>query len=122
MSAEVDLRAGYLKVLVSEGADVVLPITYKPAGVLADLSTGYSAVAQIWRALSDTAPVVELTDGDGITLAATAPNILLDATPAQLADLPAGAYRWGLRLTPSGGQPVPVLYGPFIVEAMNVRD
>jgi hypothetical protein len=116
-----DLRAGFLRVLVSEGGDFVLPISYKPNGVLLDLSTGYTALLQIWRTLSDTLPVVVMTDTDGITLAATSPNILVDATQAQIDALDAGTYRWGLRLTPTAGQPIPILYGPFIVEAVNVR-
>ena len=86
--------------MITDGSDAspVMPITSKravyrnPAGDVVDLSTAYTALLQIWRARADAAPVVVRTDTDGITLAATAPNLLIDATPAQIAALPDGVY------------------------------
>jgi expansin (peptidoglycan-binding protein) len=122
VSAEVDLRAGYLKITASEGGDIVLPVTYRdPAGAVVALATGYTALLQIWRARNETSPVVTMTDTDGLTLADTAPNLLIDATSAQIAVLSADVYRYGLRLTPDGGDPLPLLFGPLIIETANVR-
>lgn len=122
MSAAVDLRAGYLQITASEGGDLVLPITYRdPAGTVVALATGYAALLQVWQARNYAAPVVTMTDTDGLTLADTAPNLRIDATAAQIAVLSAGVYRYGLRLTPAGGDPLPLLFGPLVIETANVR-
>jgi len=62
--------------LLPLGADVTIPISYKPGGVAADLSA-YTAKLQVRRTYSS--PVlVELTSDDGsIVVSASEPNIIL---------------------------------------------
>lgn len=115
----VDLRAGYCRITISESGDLYVPIRYSENGSLINLSTGWTARFQVWRELSDAEAILTLTEGDGITLAATDPNILIDTSPEQSALLVAGGYRYGLRLL-NGTTPHPLLYGPLVVESGHV--
>ena len=97
------------------GADVTIPISYKPGGVLADLSA-YTAKLQV-RKTYGSPVLVELTSSDGsITLAATAPNITLSFFKEKTESLAVTeGMIYDLEITDPSGLITRVLQGSFSV-------
>ena len=69
------MSAGRYDILIEQGADLSLDIDYKDnAGDLLALGSGYTASMKIKESVGGT-EIASLTNGSGITLASTSPNI-----------------------------------------------
>ena len=69
------MAAGKYDIEIEQGADLDLDIDYKDsAGSLLNLGSGYSAAMKIKESKGG-AVIASLTNGSGITLATTSPNI-----------------------------------------------
>ena len=100
---------------IPQGSDSEIRVTYKPNGVVADLST-YSAKLQVRRDYG--MPVlIELSTTDGsIELDAVAPNVILNFTVAKTASLTVyEGMIYDLELTASDNTETRILEGSFSV-------
>lgn len=101
-----------VNLVVNQGDYWSQQITWKDsAGDLVDL-TGYTAEMQARASASSTATVVDISDGDGITLGGDQGTILLELAATATAALAAGrssnAPRRTVMPTPTGGlRPAP---------------
>jgi hypothetical protein len=79
---------------ITQGATLALPITWKDeTQAVLDLSTGYTAVLKARQTFTSASTVISLSNSDGITLAAIAPNITIVRTATHTA-----AYTGWLRI------------------------
>ena len=71
------MSAGKYDILIEQGADLDLDIDYKDSnGNLLQLGSGYTASMKIKETVGGTT-IATLTNGSGITLASTSPNIAI---------------------------------------------
>jgi hypothetical protein len=82
---------------------------------------GWTAVFTVRRRPSDTAPLVVITDQDGITLGGDPENIVLTLSGSQTALLPVGENVYLLELIPPSGADdlERVAEGPFVVDGAD---
>lgn len=110
---------------IRKGATFVLDVDWKDeAGALHDL-TGYSAAMQVRADYDADTAVLDLSSGDGdIVLAATAPNVKVEATPAATRAIPVAAggsapwrqtYVYDLEITDPSGRVTRLLQGRAVV-------
>lgn len=109
------MAAGRYTIQAEQGATLTLSMTWKdPAGQVIDL-TGYTARLQVRRSATASGdPLLEATEGDGITLGGTAGTIAIEISADAMAGLPAGDLRYDLELV-SGSQVTRLIEGVFKV-------
>lgn len=110
--------AGQANLDIYQGDDPAWRVTVMTTDsppVPADI-TGYTASAQIRRAVADVDPVVVAT----IATTVTSPNVFLSLTHTQTALL-SGRYVWDLQLTAPGGGVSTILKGNVIVTSEVTR-
>lgn len=100
---------------IYQGDSFGIAVTVRQNGVPADI-TGWTAVAQIRRAVADSEPEVAAE----MTAAVQSPEVLLSLTPAQTVTL-SGRYVWDLELTDLAGSVTTVLMGKVNVTAEVTR-
>lgn len=106
--------------VIWQGATFRQAFRWSLGGVGVDL-TGWTAHMQVRRFPAAATPIVDLTDGNGITLGADGSvTVVIDA--AASAALPALRGVYDLRLTRPDGEVVPFLTGVAIVAASVTRD
>lgn len=113
------MPAGNQRITIEQGATLDLRFNWKDSsGDTLDLSSGYTARMQVRRTHSETATLLSMTDSDGITLAATSPNIIVARTAAQTAAI-ATTERilgvWDLELVASDGTVTRLLEGEALI-------
>lgn len=115
------MAAGQANLDIYQGDDPAWRVTVMTEGspgvppVPADI-TGYTASAQIRRAVADVDPVVVAT----LSATVESPWVHLSLTHTQTALL-TGRYVWDLQLTSSGGAITTILEGNVIVQAEVTR-
>lgn len=89
-------------VVIDQGADWFLDVTYdNPNGTPINL-TGYTAALQIRSLPSDPTAVLSLTTGSGITITAVTGLVAIHATAAQTRAIDEGVYYYDLEITAPG--------------------
>ena len=92
------MGAGNYNLLIEQGATYDLNLTWKTSDdVLIDL-TGYTAKMEI-RASAESAPIITLTNGSGITLGGVLGTIDIQITATETGAFTAGEYLYDLELT-----------------------
>ncbi len=101
---------------VDQGADWTLNLTYEnPAGTPVVL-TGYTAALQFRTASGAASAALTLTSpSSGITITAATGKLAVTATATQTRALAAGAYRYDLEITSSGGVVTRLVQGQALV-------
>lgn len=95
-------------------------VWWKPAGIAQDL-TGWSAAMQIRKRASSATAVVDLEDGDGLTLGDDG-EIAIFIAQSALAAMRPGAYEYSIEVyEPESGRPHEVLSGRFVLLAEVTR-
>ena len=102
--ADLTQKAGRLNIEIDQGTDFQTTLTWKDEnGALIDL-TNYSAKLQIRDKRGETGtPVLELTDGSGITLGGVNGTIVIDINNAQN-DFGGKSYVYDLEMTDGSGK------------------
>lgn len=78
------MAAGKYDLEVEQGATYTLSVTWKDsAGVVRNLATVWTARLKVRPAVGSATTLLSLTNGVGITLAATAPNITIVMTATE---------------------------------------
>lgn len=108
--------AGQANLDIYQGDDYAASVTVRNADNTAADITGYTASAQIRRAVADVDAVIVAT----ITCTVQSPLVLLALTHTQTEAL-TGRYVWDLQLTSAGGAVTTVLEGNVIVDAEVTR-
>jgi hypothetical protein len=110
------MAAGQANLDIYQGDDPAWRVTVMTtANTPADI-TGYTASAQIRRAVADVDPVVVAT----LATTVTSPDVFLSLTHTQTALL-SGRYVWDLQLTSAGGAVTTILEGNVIVTSEVTR-
>lgn len=110
--------AAVLNLKLEQGATFSKPLEYVGAdGQPIDL-TGFTARMQVRHRYADgdleTAPYVDLTDGDGIELGGAAGTIVITIDAATSETVPKGEHRYDLELT-DGDVVIRLIQGTFTV-------
>lgn len=115
------MAAGRYTVQAEQGATLALSLTWKdPDGNPIDL-LGYTARLQVRRSATASGdPLLEATDGNGITLGGEDGVIAIEIPAETMADVPAGDLRYDLELD-SGSQVTRLLEGVFKVSPEVTR-
>ena len=107
------MTPGRLNFTCPQGSTFTRTMTYKIAGIPVDL-TGYSARMQIRPFHYSEDILVNLTNGSGITLGASAGTITVLIDPSSTVNIPAGDYVYDLELV-TGSNVYRLVEGKFIV-------
>lgn len=115
------MAAGRYTVQAEQGATLSLSLTWKDSdGTPIDL-TGFSARLQVRRSATASGnPLLDATDGNGITLGGSDGTISIEIGADAMSDLPAGDLRYDLELD-SGSQVTRLLEGVFKVSPEVTR-
>jgi hypothetical protein len=114
------MAAGTLDFTIEQGATFNLLLTWKINDVLVNL-TGYTARLQARVDVQDTATVLSLTTGAGITLGGAAGTISIDQTATQTALLPMGEYVYDLELIASNATVTRLVQGELNISPEVTR-
>lgn len=111
----------YDKLVLEQGADFNLNMTYKLNGVIVNL-TGYSARMQVRKTVKSPTTVLSLTSpAGGITLGGALGTIDIYVPAATVAAIPAGSYVYDLELVSGGGAVKRLLQGSIPVTGEVTR-
>lgn len=111
--ADIPSQSGELNLTVDEGTDFTLPLLWKDEnGTPVDL-TGYSAALQIRYSVNDDGtPLLNLTNGAGITLGGVLGTIDIEVTKAQN-NFGQQTLVWDLEMTSPAAKTVRLLRGTW---------
>jgi hypothetical protein len=113
------MTPGTYNITIYQGADLDIPITWKDeAQAVIDLS-GYSAKFVARDSFGKV--VLSLTKDDGITVAATSPNVRITRTAVQTAALDYEGGTYNLELTSAGGTVYRLLEGRCTLSRETAR-
>lgn len=102
---------GVYNIEIEQGSSFELEITYKDTNdAVIDLSSAYTAAMQIRESYSSTTTLLSLTNGSGITLTNTSPNIKITVGPATTAALDFDHAVYDLELV-NGAETIKVIRG-----------
>jgi hypothetical protein len=109
-------------VVIDQGANWFLNVTYEnPNGTPVNL-TGYTAALQLRSLPSDTVAVLSLTTGSGITITGVSGLVAIQATATQTRAIDEGVYYYDLEITaPSTGVVTRLIQGQADVSAEVTR-
>jgi hypothetical protein len=102
-----------------QGATYDLNLTWAIGGTAVNL-TGYTAAMQVRINPADSATILSLTNGSGITLGGTAGTIAVAVSANTMGSATPGNYVYDLELN-SGGQVTRLLQGSFAIQAEVTR-
>lgn len=108
------MNAGKYNFVAKQGTTFEPPLTWKPDGVLANL-TGYSASMEIITSEEETLLLSLTTDNGKIVLGGTNGTIQPLISDQEMSALPRGLHLYDLYLTNAGGDVIPLLEGIFEV-------
>jgi hypothetical protein len=114
------MAAGTLDFTIEQGATFNLLLTWEINNVAVNL-TGYTARLQARVDVQDTATVLSLTTGAGITLGGAAGTISIDQTATQTTALPMGEYVYDLELVSGGGTVTRLVQGELVISPEVTR-
>lgn len=105
------MKAGKYDITIEQGAGFSLPITFKPGGVVADL-TGSTARLQVRPKVGAAAKLIDLTTANGgISLDGPNGRLTLIMTAAATAALKFSRAVYDLEITPPAAEPYRLLEG-----------
>lgn len=109
-------------IVIDQGADYFLNVTYdNPDGTPVNI-TGYTAEMQIRVNANSPTAVLTLTSGSGITITGASGLIAIRATAAQTRAIDEGPYVYDLEITaPSTGVVTRIIQGQALVSAEVTR-
>jgi hypothetical protein len=112
-------KPGTYQITMYQGATFDQQFIWKIDDTPVDLTT-YTARMQVRRDYGATDTIVDLTDGDGITLGEDGEiDIYIDAEDAS--DLPSGSFVYDLELESDSGEVTRLLQGKFVISPEVTR-
>ena len=108
------ISPGRYNITAYQGATYDLRLTWSIGGTAVNL-TGYTAAMQVREAPDSATPVLNLTNGSGITLGGTAGTIQINVGHQTMGSVVAGQYLYDLELN-SGSQVTRLVQGIFTVQ------
>ena len=105
------MPAGRHDLTIEQGATFQRTFTWKDAAGTPVNLTGYTATMQVRQSHLSAAPLITLTTAAGITLGGAAGTVVARMTDEQTDTLPAGNWRWDLKLTSPAGDDTRLLEG-----------
>jgi hypothetical protein len=115
MATKIKSATAYVDYEEFEGDTLEMSFTWKDsAGDVIDISA-YTAAMDIKASSADVTSLLTLTNGSGITLAATSPNLLVTVTNVQTATLGKGKYVYDIELTEPSGKVNTLISGVIVL-------
>lgn len=111
------MAAARQNLTVEQGAYWSQELLWKDADDIPVDISGYSARMQLRTSFRSSTAVIELTDGDGITLGDDEGTILLEMTAEQTEGIRAGRYLYDLEMVPPDGKVVRLMQGKIKIAA-----
>jgi hypothetical protein len=115
MATKIKSATAYVDYEEFEGDTLEMSFTWKDsAGDVIDISA-YTAAMDIKSSVNDATSLLTLTNGSGITLAATSPNLLVVVSDTQTAALGKGKYVYDIELTEPSGKVNTLVSGNLVL-------
>jgi hypothetical protein len=107
--------------IIDQGADWSITLTYKDGSGVAIPLTGYTSSMQLRKHYDDASAVLSLTSSSGMTITASTGTIVIRATSAQTGAIVAGDYVYDVEISTSGGVVTRLIYGSVKVRPQVTR-